>query len=89
MTQGNVDPPANSPPRSRQINKAPTLGQGKMGGDDSRVWPVAKLIANSAEIMHIYLPFFINWLGIVALIFGGCCSNVCYNPQHLGRLRLT
>lgn len=43
------------------------------------------VIATSATMIHIYLPFFINWIGIVALIFGGCCSNVSYSHQYLAR----
>lgn len=87
-TQANVDPnrgpsttptpSANTPPRTRQINAAPALEHRKSGrgDDDDAPWSLAKVIAISAAMIHIYLPFFINWIGIVALIFGGCCSNV-------------
>lgn len=91
-TQGNVDPyqapstapspHANTPPRARQVTAAPALehgkGQGirKVGRDHRGSWTLAKVFGTSAPLIHIYLPFFINWLGIVGLIFGGCCSNV-------------
>lgn len=98
-TQGNVDPyrshsttstpGASSPSRTRQINDAPVLQRRKSRTDDLGPWTLAKVIAASAAMIHIYLPFFINWIGIVALIFGGCCSNVTYSRQHLGRFDLT
>lgn len=100
-TQGNVDPyqapstapspHANTPPRARQVTAAPALehgkGQGirKAGRDYRGSWTLAKVFGTSAPLIHIYLPFFINWLGIVGLIFGGCCSNVSYNHQRLAR----
>ena len=82
-------PGASSPSRTRQINDAPVLQRSKPRRDDLGPWTLAKVIAASEATIHIYLPFFINWIGIVALIFGGCCSNVTYSRQHLGRLDLT
>ena len=75
-TQGNVDAyqdpsAAKSPRRTGQIDAASVLEHGKADRDDDAPWTLA--------IIHIYLPFLINWFGIVALIFGGCCSNVSYD----------
>ena len=47
-------------------------------------------LAASSAMIHIQLPVFINWLGIVGLIFGGCCSNVSHNHRQLfGSIDLT
>ena len=97
-TQGNKDPyqdPSTTPTpggitsfRTRQSNAGPAFEHGKARKDHNDAWTLAKIIAISAAMTHIYLPFFINWLGIVGLIFGGCCSNVSHDRQHLGRFDL-
>ncbi len=78
--KGNVDayqdpstapiPAANVPRRTGHINAASALEHGNADRDDDAPWTLA--------MIHIYLPFLVNWFGIFALIFGGCCSNVSY-----------
>ena len=89
-TQGEIDPyqhlsnssttpipSIQTSPRSGQINSPPTSDKTRVGNDDDT--PIT-LVA-SAAMVHVHLPVFINWLGIVGLIFGGCCSNVNFNHR--------
>lgn len=97
-TQGNVDAyrrlsgPSTAPtsgaktPTTRQTNSAPALNSGEAGKDGD----APETSATSAAVLRTYLPFFINWLGIVSLIFGGCCSNVSWDRrQRFDRFDLT
>ena len=72
-------PSVQNSPQSRQINAPPTSDKTKAGNDDD----TPMTLATSAAMVQIHLPVFINWLGIVGLIFGGCCSNVNYNHRQL------
>ena len=75
---------ASAPTRTKQINAASVLEDGEVGSNHNDPWSLGKVIATSAATTHVYLPLFINWIGIVSLIFGGCCSNVSHNHQRFG-----
>ena len=71
-------------PEQRKTQKKKTKKNDDDDDDDA-----TGTLASSAMI-RIYLPVLINWLGIVGLIFGGCCSNVSHDHrQHLGHSNLT
>lgn len=83
----------------RHINTAPAPEQRKTkkkkkkrkkdDDDDDDDDDATGTLASSAMI-HIYLPVLINWIGIVSLIFGGCCSNVSHDHRwYLGHSDLT
>ena len=58
------------------------LKWGKARWNYDAEWMLAKVMAPSVAMEHMHLPFVLNWLGVVGLIFGGCCSNVsccCYD----------
>lgn len=96
FTQGDVDAyqdpsisGAKTPPDIGDIKRCfsvKTEERGKEGKNDD----APGTLVTSAAMIPIDLPVFINWLGIVGLIFGGCCSNVSYKRhQRLGRSSLT
>lgn len=85
FTQGDVDayqdpsiPGARTPPETGEINAASASRWRKEGKNAD----APETLVTSAAMIAIDLPVFINWLGIVGLIFGGCCSNVSFKPHQ-------
>lgn len=73
--QRNVLPATNgssTPPKIKQKN---VLEGGKIGGSETP-WSPAKMIGVGAAWIHMTVPPYLNWAIMMALIFGGCCSNV-------------
>lgn len=93
FTQGGVDAyqdpsisGAKTPPDIGDSSATSASKRRKEGKKDD----APETLVTSAAMIPIDLPVFINWLGIVGLIFGGCCSNVSYKRhQRLGRSCLT
>ena len=44
---------------------------------------LARLLSYGVDVTSASIPVFVSWGLVVGLIFGGCCSNVCYTVQKL------
>ncbi|KAL8907577.1 MAG: hypothetical protein Q9207_001314 [Kuettlingeria erythrocarpa] len=61
---------------TKQINAGPLLETAKPGIDPDASLTVTKAIGVTAATVQATVPTLISWGLTVALIFGGCCSNV-------------
>lgn len=64
------------PSGTRQINAAPLLETAKPGIDPDAPLTLSRVIAVTVAIAHATVPTLVSWGLTMALIFGGCCSNV-------------
>lgn len=67
------------PPGTKQIDVRPLLETSKPGNPDAP-FSLSKAIAETLLAIQAILPALISWGVTVALIFGGCCSNVRLFP---------
>ncbi|KAL8910457.1 MAG: hypothetical protein Q9171_004251 [Xanthocarpia ochracea] len=63
------------PPGTKTIHVGPLLETSKPGDPDAP-FTVAKAIGITLVTIQDHLPLLVSWGVTVALIFGGCCSNV-------------
>lgn len=63
------------PPGTKTIYVGPLLETAEPGGPDAP-FTIAKAIGVTLATLQATLPALISWGVTVALIFGGCCSNV-------------
>lgn len=78
VTPTSLDPQI--PPGTKQINAGPLLETAKPGIDPDAPFTMSKAVGSTAATIHAIFPALISWGVIVALIFGGCCSNVGSPP---------
>lgn len=72
---------ASADPKPKEINAAPSLEKALMYGiEDGR--PLrSRLMAGTYGMLVETLPYWLGVGGMLALIFGGCCSNVSLNEE--------